>query len=181
MGRPKALLEFGGRTALAICADALQNGGCDPVIAVLGSGAEEIRAKAGLPEGVRVVVHPGWAAGRTGSLKAGLAAAATAPAFVVLPVDHPLVARDDVAALVAAWAADRPPVVRPVHGGRGGHPVLLDASLLPEILALGDDDPLRDVVRKHRDRERTVPGSAGTSADLNTPEDVRRALGTPKP
>jgi nicotine blue oxidoreductase len=183
MGRPKALLPFGDRSAVGLAADALLGGGCDPVVVVLGCGAREVRAGAAdLPAAARVVVHAGWETGRTGSLKAGLAAARDAPAWVVLPVDHPLVLAADAAALVAAWRESRPPVVRIVRDGRGGHPVLLDAALAPDVLALGDDDPLRDIVRAHRDREVAVPGSPGVLIDLNRPDDYARALsGFPRP
>ena len=125
---------------------------------------------------MRVVEHAGWESGRSGSLKAGIAAAPDADAWVLLPVDHPLVTTEDVRALVGAWRKERAPVVRPVRDGRGGHPVLLDASIRDEILALGDDEPLRDVVRRHGEREVVVPGSAATRVDVNTPEDYRRAL-----
>lgn len=179
MGRPKALLPFGDRTALGLCLAALRDGGCDPVVAVLGAAAAEIRAAVRPPAGTRLVDHPGWARGRTGSLKAALAAAPAAPAFVILPVDHPLATAADVAALIAAWREGRPPVVRPVREGSGGHPILIDAALRGEVLALGDDEPLRAVVRAHRERERTVVGSPGTLVDLNTPEDWERVRSIP--
>lgn len=179
MGRPKALLPFGDRTALDLCLSALLDGGCGPVVAVLGAAAAGIRAAVHPPAGARLVDHPGWASGRTGSLRAAIAAAPAAPAWVILPVDHPLATAADVAALIAAWREGRPPVVRPVRDGRGGHPILIDAALQDEMLALGDDDPLRNVVRAHRDRERTVPGSPGTLLDLNTPEDWERVRSNP--
>jgi CTP:molybdopterin cytidylyltransferase MocA len=173
MGGPKALLRLGGSTALERVVRALAAGGCEPVVAVLGAGVEEILRKATIPVGVEVTVHDGWERGRTGSLKAGIRAAPDSPAWVVFPVDHPLATADDVRSLVEAWRGPRPPVVRPGREGRGGHPILIDASLVGDLLALGDDEPLRRLVRAHRDREALVEGSPGTLLDLDTPEDLR--------
>jgi len=174
MGSPKALLDYGGETGLERVVRALSGGGCAPVVVVLGAGAEEIRPR--VPEVARAVVHESWAAGRTGSLKAGIVAAAGAAAWVVLPVDHPLATAEDVAALVAAWRTARPPLARAVHGGRGGHPVLLDARLREELLALGDDEPLRTVVRRHAAAGADVPASPGVLVNVDTPEDHERAV-----
>jgi molybdenum cofactor cytidylyltransferase len=38
-------------------------------------------------------------------------------------------------------------VAVPVHGGRRGHPVRIAASLFPALAVLGDDEPLRTLVR----------------------------------
>jgi CTP:molybdopterin cytidylyltransferase MocA len=180
MGTPKALLPIGGETAVARAAWTLARGGCGPVVVVLGSEAERVATLGGIPTWTRTVVHEGWQAGRSGSLKAGIGAVPEAAAWVVLPVDHPLVQGEDVGALVRAWRAEWPAVVRPVRDGKGGHPILLDAALKPELLDLGDDEPLRDLVHRHADREVTVPGSPGTLVDVNTPEDYERFV-NPRP
>jgi len=190
MGRPKALLEYGGRgrTGAEIALASLAGGGGDdPVVLVIGADAEAIRRAALiLPVGTLVIENAGWEAGRTGSIQAGLAAAPTADAYVILPVDHPLVVPADVAALVEAWrgAAGGGPrrrrrigVVRVEHGGRGGHPILFDAGVAEEVRALAPDAPLRDVIRAHlhRDRETVVRGSPGVLVNVDTPEDYHRA------
>ena len=138
MGSPKPLLGFGGRTALELVTDALIHGGCDPVVLVLGAAADEILAGSDVPLGVRVCVNERWPEGRSGSLLAGIRATPDAPAWVVLPVDHPLATSADVAALIGAWREGRPPVARVVREGRGGHPVLLDAALGADGIGLID-------------------------------------------
>lgn len=180
MGSPKALLDFGGRTALSIAVANLRGGGCDPVVAVVGADADRVRAA--VPEGVTIAVNPDWREGRSGSVRVGIDAATGAGAFVILPVDHPLVVPEDVAAIVAAWRdGRRPPVVRTVREGKGGHPILIDAAVAPEVLALPADAPLRDVVRAHRDHEVTVEGSSGVLVNVDTPEDYDAALTRRKP
>ena len=161
-------------TAVRRATDTLLEGGCERVVVVLGAGVESIRrAVPDRPE-VVVVVNEGWPRGRTGSLKAGIRAAPEAPAWVMLPVDHPLVMPEDVRGLIKAWRPGKVPLVRPIHEGRGGHPILLDAALREEILALDDDEPLRDLLRNYRERERQTEGSRGTVLNVDTPEDYER-------
>jgi nicotine blue oxidoreductase len=174
MGRPKALLQIGGRTAVDVVAATLREGGCDDVVVVVGAHAAEIRAGARL-HGVRVVEHPGWASGRTSSVQAGLRALpADAGAAVLALVDMPYVAPATVAALLAvhASAPDDVEAVLPTHGGRRGHPVLLRRALFPRIAALGPDEPLSAVVRAARVLEAAV-ADAAVLVDLDVPEDLR--------
>jgi CTP:molybdopterin cytidylyltransferase MocA len=171
MGSPKALREYDGVPAIRRVTGTLLAGGCDRVVVVLGADEESIRpAVPDRPE-VTVVVNELWERGRTGSLRAALRATRDAPAWILHPVDHPLVIPEDVRALIAAWVPSETPLVRPVHEGRGGHPILLDAMLREDLLALGDDEPLRDLLRNYRCRERRVSGSPGTIQNLDTPED----------
>jgi len=91
MGRPKALLHVRGAPAVETVVATLRCGGCAPVVVVTGRHAAEIRAGADL-SGCSVVEHAGWAAGRTSSLRAGLAAVpADADGVVLALVDMPLV------------------------------------------------------------------------------------------
>ncbi len=174
MGSPKALLDYGGKTAVRRTVEVLLLGGCEQVVVVLGAGVESIRpAVPDRPE-VAVVVNEAWSRGRTGSLRTGIRAASGAPAWVMLPVDHPLVVPEDVRGLIEAWQPGEIPLVRPVHEGRGGHPILLDATLREELLALDDDEPLRDLLRSYGDRERKTDGSRGTVLNVDTPEDYAR-------
>ncbi len=176
MGSPKALLDLGGRTALARVIEAARGGGCDPVLVVAGASLEAVAAEA-RRAGARVVEHPGWAKGRTSSLKAALPwLPSGAPGLLLFPVDHPLVEAPVVRSLLQAFAAAPPPgpaAVVPVHGGRRGHPVVLAARLFPAVVALADDAPLRDLVRAQGKAvlEVAVPGDA-VLRNLDRPGDV---------
>ena len=50
----------------------LRDGGCAPLVVVVGAAAEQVRDRASA--GVTVVVEPGWSEGMGASLRAGLAA-----------------------------------------------------------------------------------------------------------
>ncbi len=149
MGRPKAALPFGERTtALGLVLDACAAAGLASAVVIAGAAPEAVRAAAaGRP--ARLVENPRWAEGRTTSLQAGLAALPTAArAFLLWPVDVCLPGADVVRALLAA--RDREPgrlAWIPSHADRRGHPALFARAVSERFLALGPDDPARDVVR----------------------------------
>lgn len=121
LGTPKALVDDWLPRAVA----ALREGGCAPVVVVLGAAAEEARER--VPAGVQVVVADGWSEGMGASLRAGLTALAADAAIgsvVVTLVDTPDVDAAVVARLRAH--ADGPQALaRAVFEGRPGHPVVL--------------------------------------------------------
>jgi CTP:molybdopterin cytidylyltransferase MocA len=121
-GGPKALATTGERTWLEIVTATLLEGGCRPVVVVLGASAAAARAGVridrlpvdeliGVPA-VTWVVNDAWMKGRAGSLQCGLRAVHLETTGVVIhAVDHPDVRSATVAALVAAHQAalDVPP------------------------------------------------------------------------
>jgi len=127
MGTPKALLRTADGTPwVARAAGALRAGGCAEVAATVGAAAPEVLAL--LPPGVRGVPVPDWAEGLAAGVRAALqhAAAGTADVLVLVPVDLPGLGAADVAAVLAAAAADpSSAAVRATDDGRAGHPVAL--------------------------------------------------------
>jgi CTP:molybdopterin cytidylyltransferase MocA len=125
MGRPKALVEGADGTPWVISsAQVLRDGGCDPVIVVLGAEAE-VAASLLVGEDVVVVVADDWADGMAASLRVGLRALAgsDAGAALVHLVDLPDVGADVVRRMVAHAAPDA--LARADYGHGPGHPVLL--------------------------------------------------------
>jgi len=62
LGRPKALVRFDGALLVERGVRLLHDGGCDPVIVVLGAAADEVMERADLA-GVRVVRNEAWESG----------------------------------------------------------------------------------------------------------------------
>ncbi len=191
MGQSKAWLDLGGRSALERVVEAGLAGGCDGALVVIRPADAE-RAAALWGEGrkrVRWVVNPRPKAGRTGSLQAGIAALPAVDAFLLHPVDHPLVRAATVGRLVATWrrasasagsaeAEGRAlALLEPACGGRRGHPILLARSVGERICELHADAPLYTVVRdlRARGRARTLALSdSGILANLDCPGDWER-------
>src|SRR4029453_13705115 len=71
MGRPKALIEGPDGTPWVVSsARILRDGGCDPIVVVVGAEAEAVRAVLN-DEPVRIVDSPDWPEGGGASLPAG--------------------------------------------------------------------------------------------------------------
>lgn len=180
LGRPKQLLPLGpgDRPLLAHTLDNAARSALDGIVVVLGHAAAAIRERidfAAFP-GTRVVVNERYHEGQSTSLHAGLAALPpdTAAALFLL-ADQPLVTPAVIDALIAAYRAQRAPIVMPAYDGRRGNPVLFDRALFPELLAITGDQGARGVLRAHQDAALEVPVS-GThyTDDIDTEEDYAR-------
>jgi molybdenum cofactor cytidylyltransferase len=179
MGRPKALLDFHGESCIARVLRACREGGAARPVVVLGHQAEAVRAA--LPEDVVTCTNPDYAStGPAASLQAGLAELPPeAEAFLLFPVDFPLVTGPDVKALLACWSRVRRMrrIVVPSHSMRRGHPALFHRSLAGEFHALGPGEPLHAVLRAHAgDVEHVRTENPGVLENMDTPEDYRRCL-----
>ena len=100
--------------------------------------------------------------------------------LLVFPVDHPLVAGQDVAALGEAYRRDHERGQRifvVTHEKRRGHPVLFGERLARAIVALGDADPLHRVLRADAGRVVEVPvRNEHVLTDADTAEDYENLL-----
>lgn len=136
-GMPKALVRHGEHLLVEHALRTLYEGGCTPLVVVLGAAADRVRADADL-SGATVVVNPDWETGMGSSLRVGLAAMRGAEATIVLLVDTPGVTPAAVGRL-AAGAAHGALAVATYHGQRG-HPVLLGRDHWAGVveLAVGD-------------------------------------------
>jgi CTP:molybdopterin cytidylyltransferase MocA len=148
-GRPKALVvDPTGDSWLVRAALTLVDAGCDPVLVVLGAGADEaealLRASVGRfpnPDRLRVVHAENWSDGLSASLAAGLdelRASATGnddpvTAVVLVPVDVPDLNTATVRRLADAAT---PSTLRQARfAGRPGHPVVIGRDHWSELRA----------------------------------------------
>jgi nicotine blue oxidoreductase len=175
MGRPKQLVELGGRPLLAHALAALDEAPVDRVVVALGGAAGEVLDRVDLGRAEPLVVE-GWAAGMGYVLAATLAqAGGDWGAVVVLLGDQPLVTGPAVARVVEAWRAGAGPVVTATYGGRPGHPRLFDRRLLPDLLRLTGDAGARDLVAADPDRvHRVEVGDLAGDADVDVEADLDR-------
>ena len=176
MGSPKALLAYRGTTFLEHLVNLLQ-GRVEPLLVVLGHGADRIRAAVRLPPQVRVLLNQDYRLGQLSSLQTAIRALEGSPVsgLLVVPVDHPAVEPEVVAALLDAFAAEQPEVLVPIFEGRRGHPVIFSLRLFAELLAAPLEEGARAVVRRHTARELPI-NDAGILADIDDPESYRRLV-----
>ncbi|MGO4782935.1 nucleotidyltransferase family protein [Cryobacterium sp. W22_MBD10_FK3] len=177
-GMPKALVvDASGEPWLVRAALALEAGGCDPVLVVLGAGGAEaerlLRASADRfqrPGRLRVVHADEWAAGLSASLAAGLAALQqidNACAVALVPVDVPDLTAATVRRLVAGAS---PGTLRQAHfGGRPGHPVVIGREHWePLRVGLDGDTGARPYLVAH-DVTAVPCDDLGTGRDVDRP------------
>lgn len=169
MRAPKALTPVAGQPAVTRICRILHDAKVEDVAVVLGADASSIEAAVPLP--ARVVRHDGWARGRSSSIKAGIAALPAGLPVLVWPVDHPAVRASTVRALVSSKGAIRVPV----YQGKRGHPAWFEAALRDELLALGDDEPLHNVIHRAPERVREVPvDDPGILWNVDSPDDLKK-------
>lgn len=177
MGRPKALLDAGGRSFVAAAVGALVAGGCDPVVVVVGPGQEDVARRA-RAAGAVVLENPDPGEGPITSLRLALAVLGeTVGAVAYLPVDHPLVLPETVATLVEAWRAEPRPLVLPAVQGERGHPAVLGRALFARLRDDALQGGARTVVHEHLEEALIVEvEDRGVLLDLDTPEAYRAAF-----
>jgi CTP:molybdopterin cytidylyltransferase MocA len=178
LGRPKALVEVDGELLVDRAVRVLADGGCDPVVVVLGARSQDVVASAALDHAV-VVVNDGWSGGMGSSLRCGLAAVADLGAedVVVLLVDQPRVGAVHVRRLLRR-RGERPAVVAS-YGGEPRNPALLSASTWEAVCesAIGDVGA-RAWMQAHPELVLAVAcDDLGGDVDIDTVDDLRRVTG----
>lgn len=191
MGQLKALLPWRGRTLLEHQTAALMEGGAERVVVVLGHRAEELRPLLEGKEGVSWTLNPDYLQGKTTSIKAGLSAILsslpseregqgggdTVQDILLLNVDQPRSA-GDVTYILSVHREGDYAVTVPEYRGKGGHPIVLSASLLSELREIDEETQgIKAVVRRRPESVNRVPlDSPEILLDLNTPEQYRAAM-----
>ncbi|MDG4782160.1 nucleotidyltransferase family protein [Micromonospora sp. WMMD961] len=169
-GLPKALAVTHGRLFLEIALAALTDGGCDPIVVVLGAAADRIRILADLG-GATVVVNRDWPTGMGSSLRVGLHTLRPTgvDAAVIQLVDTPGVTAAAVARL-AAHAGERT-IATATYQGRQGHPVLLGRAHWPGVtrMAAGDTGARPYLVSRARTLLAVPCDDLGDGVDVDRP------------
>lgn len=178
MGAPKALLPIGEESFLAHACRVLARPGIGAVVAVIGAGANQVRAESGVSDEVTLVANERWQEGMLSSVWRGLDAAEAlgAEAVLIHPVDHPRIAPGTVDRVVAALEQGAFAAV-PTHQGRRGHPGGFGHEALGALRAAPLDRGARAVLEAHAERVVHVEGDAGCVVGINTKEQYRQLMG----
>ena len=150
MGRPKPLLQWRGSTLVEHQVSVLLEGGASEVVVVLGHRSEDV-APYVERTGATFVVNEQYREGRTSSIKAGLEAVSEQTEdIILLGVDQPRTAQI-VRRVVETHLAAAALLTSPRLEGRGGHPLMFSARLMPELKLISEENQgLREVFERHR-------------------------------
>lgn len=172
----KLLAPFGGKPVLRHVAEACAEATDVPVTIVTGHQADRIAdALSGLP--VRLVHNATFAAGQMGSLVLGLRSVLECEAVLVTPGDLPLLTAAHLRDLDRAHGDAAHQITIPVCDDKRGNPIVIPASLIPEILADPFNPGCRNYTRAHPERVHTVAMSdQAYFTDVDTPDALARAI-----
>jgi molybdenum cofactor cytidylyltransferase len=174
MGAFKPLLPFGSVTVAECCVRYLLEGGVERIVVVVGHRREEVRdALRHLP--VSFAVNPEAESEMGESIARGvLELPRETEALLIALVDQPAIPPVVPQVLIDEWRRTGARILVPEHAGRGGHPVLLDGSLLAELLHLDTQRGLRGLFEKQRAETRRISvASPYIARDIDTWDDYR--------
>lgn len=178
MGVPKLVLAWppgGASTVIAAAFDAIAPF-CGRIIVVVGDDPASVAcALAGRPhQSVAGAPDCDMLASAQCGLAAALAARGDPAHWIMLqPADHPLVEASTIARLLeyASSSARSTMAVMPEHDGRGGHPVVIAARAVSDILAWRGEGGLAGHWRSRAAEVLRIPvDDSGVVLDLDTPE-----------
>lgn len=172
MGRPKALLEVGGRTFVRRILETLRDGGVGDTVVVVRAGAGAVAREIDAAGFGRPIENPDPDRGQLSSLIVGLDAVERpgVPGALVTLVDVPLVRPSTVAALLDRAAGSAASILRAAHGGRHGHPVIFSRAVFAALRAADPAIGAKAVVRAF-DVEDVEVDDPGVLRDVDTPQE----------
>lgn len=177
MGSPKPLLPWLGKTLVESQVETLLEAGVSEVIVVLGYKAEEVASYV-TGDLIHVVTNTEFRSGRTSSIRAGLdEVSSNASDIIIMAVDQPRTPQI-VSRVIDTHVEANALLTSPRYNGRGGHPLLFSARLLPELRRISEQNQgLREVFERHRSTITEVHfDDPAIRLDLNTPKAYQRAF-----
>lgn len=163
-GGPKAPVIIDGERLVDRAVRVLTEGGCDPILVVLGAWVGEV-------DGANVLVNDHWPEGMGASLRAGLAElrdTSDAESVVITLVDLPGLSGNAVARLIAS--ATDAPIAQATFNGERGHPVRIHRDLWGAAIEVAQgDEGARRLIRSRDDVALVELGDLADGTDLDVP------------
>ncbi|MCX6598074.1 MAG: nucleotidyltransferase family protein [Acidobacteria bacterium] len=177
MGRPKQLLDFGGRPLVRHAAETALAAELGPVVVVTGAYQQQVEAAlADLP--VRIAFNPRWEEGIGTSIQAGLAVLSEDTAGLILTLaDLPLLTAGTYRRLVEIHGQSGPPIVAAAYEGTVGVPVYFARPYFAHLAALAPAAGCKGVILKHPHDAYHEP-CPEAATDVDTAEDYAHLCAT---
>ena len=176
----KLLASVDGRPVLRHVVESALAARLDPVIVVLGAGAEAgLQAIVGIDDPrLRVVFNSSWQTGKASTFEVGLREVPPdAPGVVALLGDMPRIPAWLIERVLAEFelsgALTFPTYTGPDGGQLKGHPTAYPRELFGEVGRLIGDDTAMAAIRRHWSEAVRIPlDDDRTQADIDTAEDL---------
>jgi molybdenum cofactor cytidylyltransferase len=172
MGRPKALLEYGGATFLERIVGLASAAHLEPIKIVVSGHGDRIEQR-----------HPQFAAmlinndrpelGQLHSLHLALRSLPDeCDGAMVFLIDHPAVKDTTLTEMITTFARGPAQIIIPICKGRRGHPVIFRRSVFADLFSAPLETGARHVVRaRPKDVALVEVGDPGIYRDIDTPAD----------
>lgn len=176
MGRLKQLLPYGEATLVQHAVKQAIEAGFAPVIVVLGTESERVRAAlAGMP--ADLVENPEWQLGMGASIVCGMRALMQkepeASAVAILLADQPLVAAEHLRGM-RALLSPHCSAIAAEYGGTVGVPAIFQRKLFSALLSLPSEAGAKQLLRNSANVIAFALSEA--AADIDTPDDYARLI-----
>jgi molybdenum cofactor cytidylyltransferase len=178
MGTPKALLRIGNESFLGRILGVLRSAGLPDAVVVVRPGQEALAAEVAAAGFGRVIDNPRADEGQLSSLIAGLDAIdhPNVEGALVTLVDVPCISTSVVSALLDRMQSSPAPVIRAVHDGTHGHPVIFRRALFDRLRHADPTVGAKAVLRAVTVDDVEVH-EPGITQDVDTPADYERLRG----
>ena len=174
MGAFKPLLPFGSVTVVENCVRALQEGGVDEIIVVLGHRSDKVKERI-----KHLNVHFAFNSNPESEMGESIACGVRelslndGSIFISL-VDQPAIPSGVIRKLIQTKQQTDAKLIVPTFQNRGGHPVLVDLCLRNELLNLSAQNGLRGLIKNQNDKIlRVEVESPFIRRDIDTWEEYR--------
>ena len=178
MGTPKALLRVGDETFVGRILRVLCEAGVPTAVVIARPGQEALAAAVAAARFGQIVENPRADEGQLSSLITGLDAIDRpgVDAVLVTLVDVPGISTSVVSALLERTRTSPAAVIRAVHEGRHGHPVIFRRVLFERLRQADPAVGAKAVVRSAVVEDVEVE-EQGITQDVDTPADYERLRG----
>ena len=178
MGQLKATLPRHGSPKLEHQIRSLFDGGVDQIIVILGHQKDLLLPILQQYESVTPIYNHNYLSGKTTSIKCGLSKIKEmdTECILLLNVDQPR-SSTTIKTLLQHHQSSPALITIPSFNGKGGHPIILDISLLEELSHIEEaSQGIKSVVNENQSKIQKVPVSSEEVLwDLNTPDEYRCA------
>ncbi len=173
MGRPKALLDFHGKTFIEEILNNLAAAAISPIL-IVTSGSNDIKCRLQSTINADWTFNPHPEDGMLSSFRCGIRALGPEKRNIMLClVDHPAVKLETYKALASRATRDR--IVIPVYKGRRGHPVVFGSLFVRDLLEGECAEGARSVIRAHPEAALEVHvDDPGVTLDIDTPDEYEK-------
>jgi molybdenum cofactor cytidylyltransferase len=173
LGKPKQLLELGGKTLLLRSAEAANNSQCDAIVVVLGSNSEGFKGE--LEElDLENVYNEYWTDGMGSSISAGmkrlLEIEPNLNAAIVMVCDQPFVSSEIIDKLIGKFLDEKKSIVASKYAESFGVPALFERDLFPDLMDLRGTKGAKTLILKYQSLAAFIDFPRG-NVDIDSAED----------